>query len=179
MCLTRKATSKPALEALYVEVRRVDSLAVAESRRVDGLFVASETAVNAALIAQEKAVAAALAASEKAVNKAEIAQANVNETQNEFRGTLRDQATTQMPRSEAEVTFRELRGLIAGQSNQISDLRSRLDVGPPSLGVLQARSDQQVGRSAGGTQAWAYVIAGIGFAIGLVGIALAFIRLLV
>lgn len=147
--MSRKASSRPSLEALYVEVRRLDELAKSERDRVDGLFRTSETAVNAALVAQEKAVAAALAASEKAVNKAEAAQGNVNETQNEFRGSLKDQATTQMPRAEAEVTFRELRGLIAAQDQVITGLRSRLDVGPPSLGALQARSDADLGRRAG------------------------------
>jgi Flp pilus assembly protein TadB len=146
----------------------------AESRRVDGMFDAQETAVNAALVAQEKAVAAALAASEKAVNKAETAQGNVNETQNEFRGSLKDQAATQMPRAEAEVTFRELRGLITTQGELINTLRSRLDVGPPSLGVLQARSDNDAGRRSSSTQGWVYVamafsiffgLAGLGFAI--------------
>lgn len=147
--MTRKASSKPALEALYVEVKRLGDLSAAEKDRVNGLFNAQETAVNAALVAQEKAVAAALAASEKAVNKAEAAQGNVNETQNEFRGSLKDQATTQMPRAEAEVTFRELRGLIAAQSEVITGLRSRLDVGPPSLSELQTRSDQTQGRLSG------------------------------
>jgi hypothetical protein len=176
--VTRKASSKPALEALYVEVRRLDALSVAESNRVNGLFNAQETAVNAALVAQEKAVAAALAASEKAVNKAEIAQANVNETQNEFRGTLRDQATTQMPRAEAEVTFRELRGLIGAQSEVISGLRSRLDVGPPSLGVLQARSDNDAGRRASSTQGWVFVALAFSIGFGALGVLFAILTAL-
>jgi hypothetical protein len=165
--VTKQASSKASLEALYVEVRRLDELAKSERDRVDGLFRTSETAVNAALVAQEKAVAAALAASEKAVNKAEAAQGNVNETQNEFRGSLKDQATTQMPRAEAEVTFRELRGLIAAQGEVITGLRSRLDVGPPSLTALQARSDADVGRRAGSTdmQRLVFAIAGLALAV--------------
>lgn len=70
-------------------------------------------------------------------------------TQNEFRGSLRDQAATQMPRSEAENVFRELRALIAAQAKDTTDLRSRIDIGPPSLSVLQARSDNQQGRQQG------------------------------
>lgn len=151
---------KQDLAAVYAEIKRVDELGAAESRRIDdlgsaesrridGLLKAQETAVNAALAAAEKAVAAALAASEKAVNKAELAQGNVNETQNEFRGTLRDQAQTLMPRAEAENLIRELRGLLAAQADVIATMRSRLDVGPPSLGVLQARSDEQIGRRGG------------------------------
>ena len=145
--MSRPLTQK--LSTAYAEIKRIDELAEQESRRVDGRFATSETAVNAALVAQEKAVAAALAASEKAVNKAETAQAGVNATQNEFRGQLKDQAATQMPRSEAENLFRELRGLISAQSEVIAGLRSRLDVGPPSLTELQTRSDQNQGRITG------------------------------
>lgn len=145
--MSRPLTQK--LSTAYAEIKRIDELADRETVRVDGRFAASEIAVNAALVAQEKAVAAALAASEKAVNKAETAQAGVNATQNEFRGQLKDQAATQMPRSEAENLFRELRGLISTQSEVIAGLRSRLDVGPPSLTELQARSDQNQGRLTG------------------------------
>ena len=163
----QKAADKPSQEALYAEINRIDQLSVAESRRVDGLFNAQETAVNAALVAQEKAVAAALAASEKAVNKAEVAQANVNSTQNEFRGTLRDQARDLMPRIETENLIRELRNLMGAQNEVIAGLRSRLDVGPPSLTTLQARSDNDAGRRMSTTQGWAYVIAAAGAASAL------------
>ena len=164
-------------KAVYAEIKRIDAVAVAEARRVDGLFEAQETAVNAALVAQEKAVAAALAASEKAVNKAEAAQGNVNTNQNEFRGSLKDQAATLMPRSEAESIFRELRGLISAQAEVIGDLRSRLDVGPPSLTTLQARSDNDAGRRGGIASSWAVLIAVVGLILGpLVGLVIALTR---
>lgn len=141
------SANRQRLSTAYAEIKRVDQLAGQESRRVDGRFEASETAVNAALIAQEKAVAAALAASEKAVDKSEIAQKAVNEGQNEFRATLKDQAATLMPRSETENLVRELRGLINAQGAEMAVLRSRLDVGPPSLQTLQTRSDEATGRN--------------------------------
>lgn len=147
-------------ERVYADIRRLDQLRITENaaseklsrevvRRLDERMSTQETAVTTALNSAEKAVSAALTASDKAVDKAEIAQAKVNETQNEFRGSLRDQAATQMPRNEAENVFRELRGLISTQAQAIQELRSRIDVGPPSLSVLQARSDNQVGRQQG------------------------------
>jgi hypothetical protein len=173
--MSRPLTQK--LSTAYAEIKRIDELAAQESRRVDGRFEASETAVGAALVAQEKAVAAALEASEKAVNKAETAQANVNATQNEFRGQLKDQAATQMPRSEAENIFRELRGLITAQGEVIAGLRSRLDIGPPSLSLLQTRSDESVGATRRSEQDWAklfagggVLVAGIAAAIKLLGL---------
>ena len=158
------------------EIKRLDELAKAESRRIDGLLSAQQKAVDAALAAAEKAVAAALAASEKAVNKAEVAQQRVNETQNEFRGTLRDQALTLMPKTEQENTNRELRELIGTQLTQIGELRSRLDIGPPTLHTLQTRSDESAGRIAGVKETFADIKAVIlvivaigGFVLGIFG----------
>ena len=79
---------------------------------VDQRFAASETATTTALAAAEKAVTAALTAAEKAVTKAEASQEKVNVTQNEFRGTLKDQAADLMPRAETELLIKELRGQI-------------------------------------------------------------------
>jgi flagellar motor component MotA len=74
----------------------------------DSLREADQIAVQAALASAEKAVAAALTASEKAVDKAETAQGKVNQTQNEFRGALKDQAATLMPRSEYNINHKAL-----------------------------------------------------------------------
>jgi len=159
-------------------LKRVDELADAESRRIDGLLKAQETAVNAALAAAEKAVAAALAASEKAVNKAEIAQQRVNETQNEFRGTLSDQAKNLMPRNESENINRELRGLIDGLTRQIGDIRSRLDIGPPILDQLRSANDQSAGRQAQAIDGRTVLFAVMGAAVGVIGIIVAVAALL-
>jgi hypothetical protein len=106
------AKAKPH-DAIYAEIKRLDQL-----RQSDQL------ATTTALTAAEKAVAAALAASDKAVEKSETAQKGVNEGQNEFRGTLRDQATTFMPRAETESLVRELRGLLTSQDDEIQSLQN-------------------------------------------------------
>lgn len=147
-------------ERVYSEITRLDQVMAQQEksaerldserdRRLDQRMDAQETAVAAALAAAEKAVTAALVASEKAVDKAEVAQGKVNETQNEFRGALKDQAATLMPRAEAENIFRELRGLINVQSGEIQTLRSRVDVGPPSLSALQREADKGTGNKQG------------------------------
>ena len=138
---------------------------LAEIKRLDQLRMADQLATTTALTAAEKAVAAALASSDKATDKAEIAQKGINASQNEFRATLRDQALTFMPRAETESLVRELRGLIGAQSETISELRSRLDIGPPSLSTLQTRSDENVGRRAGAADTQKLVFALIGAAI--------------
>jgi len=54
---------------------------------------------------QEKAVAAALAAAKEAVDKAEGAASKRFDSVNEFRGQLKDQASTLMPRAETILRF--------------------------------------------------------------------------
>jgi hypothetical protein len=157
----------PAVES-YSDDRLLDALfkaVYAEIKRLDQLRSSDQLATTTALTAAEKAVAAALAASDKAVEKSETAQKGVNEGQNEFRGTLRDQAATFMPRAETESLVRELRGLIGSQSAELGDLRSRIDVGPPSLTAIQARSDADVGRRQGAADTQKLVFALIGAAV--------------
>lgn len=56
----------------------------------------------------KEALKLALDASDRAVNKAEEAQLRVNLSQNEFRGALKDQATTLLPRQEYEAKHESL-----------------------------------------------------------------------
>jgi hypothetical protein len=142
------------LEAVYAEIKRLDQLREADQR-----------AAIAARIADKEATAVALTASKEAVSKAEGAQANVNATQNEFRGLVNDQQATLMPRAEAENTTRELRGLLADLTAQVGGLRSRLDIGPPSLGALQTQSDQDRGRAAQALDTRTLILAIVGLAL--------------
>lgn len=153
------------IKALYTEIKRLDQL-----RKAD------KEAVAAALVAADAKAAASTLASKEAVNKAETAQANVNITQNEFRGSLKDQATTLMPRSEAENTTRELRGLITDLTIVVNGLRSRLDVGPPSLGALQAESDRRGGRDAGSGDTWKIVVGLAAIAVAAATVIVAIVR---
>ncbi len=93
--------------------------------------------VDQRFIDNEKAVNAALAAAKEAVNKAEAAQSDKNRMQNEFRGQLSDQATTFMPRKEAEATDQIM-------ANDVAELK--------------AWRREVEGRSAGLTQGWAILV---------------------
>ena len=95
--------------------KRLDERFESQEKAVSAALAAAEKAVTAAFVASEKAVTAALSASEKAVEKAETAQLRVNATQNEFRGTLKDQAAELMPRAETAL-------LVAGLQSQINAL---------------------------------------------------------
>jgi methylase of polypeptide subunit release factors len=105
-----------------------------EIKRLDQLRQAGDLAVAAALAAQEKATSAALAASDKAINKAEVAQQHVNEGQNEFRLTLKDQAATLMPRAETEL-------LVVGIRKDIADIKKVQDEGTGRFkGAIDSRT---------------------------------------
>src|ERR1700730_4191818 len=58
--------------------------------------------------AMDEKTSLALAASEKAVGKAEMATEKRFDSVNEFRAQLKDQASTLMPREEADVKFRAI-----------------------------------------------------------------------
>lgn len=122
---------------------------------VDTRFEAQREAVAAALAAQEKAVAAALAAADRAVAKAETAAERRFESQNEFRGTLTDQARTFMPRAEAEQTMRAM-------NEKLENLTARVN----------SRDDR--GRGAGAL--WGSIAAGVGLLIAIVSIMFALTR---
>lgn len=138
------------------------SVIYAEIKRLDQLRAADQTATSTALTAAEKATAAALTAAKEAVNKAEENQRRTNEGQNEFRGQLRDQAATLLPRSEYDVAHRELTSNLDRAFSEIGGLRSRLDVGSPVLASMISQSDVNRGRVLGSSQVWGYVAGGVG-----------------
>ena len=65
------------------------------------------------------AVTAALNAAKEAVGKAEVAAEKRFDAQNEFRDQLRDQASTFMPRAEAEIRFGNLSDKIDTNTSNI------------------------------------------------------------
>lgn len=113
----------------------------------------TKTAVDAALSAQKEAVKEQTAAASLATAKSETA---TGKQQEQLASTLTT-AIEALRRSIDEVkeriaevdrNARDAAALSdAKTAATISELRSRLDVGPPSLTTLQTRSDENVGRS--------------------------------
>lgn len=96
---------------------------------------------------QALAVQAALAAAEKAVLKAEGASDKRFESVNEFRGQLKDQAATFMPRTEAGVRFSTIE---------------------KQLGDMQAAMTRESGRAEGANWLWGLMLGVGGLAVGLI-----------
>ena len=139
---------KEYLESRIEEQRSsIDRRFIDQNTAVATAFTAAEKAVAAALSASDKATAAAFAAAKEAVAKAEVAQQKVNENQNEFRGTLRDQAAGLMPRSETEL-------LVAGLRDKIDEIRKTVDT--------------STGHSGGMNALWGYIVGAVGVAAAIV-----------
>lgn len=108
----RPSTSDLTIEQLYSLINERD-------RQYQQRFEGQEKAVNAALIAAKEAVNAALAAAKEAVTKAEVANEKRLDNVNEFRGQLKDQAATLLPRAEADIRFRSMEVDLARLNNAV------------------------------------------------------------
>ncbi len=84
----------------------------------------------------DRAVSAALVAADRAVEKAERATERRFEGVNEFRETLRDQASTLMPRVEYTVQHKALTDLVAINSKRIDAIESGIRGKKEGLGLI-------------------------------------------
>lgn len=130
-----------------------------QTRAVDAAFLAQSTAMATALTAAERAVQTALLSAEKAVVKAELAGDKRFESVNEFRGQLRDQAATFLPRTEYLASHAALSEKIEGISDRVAaglkSVESRLDTLQGQIGgergaVSDRRTNVQLGITAAG-----------------------------
>jgi hypothetical protein len=153
---------------LQLEVRRINDLRQADQISLVAALTAAKTAVDAALAAAEKAVAAALIAAKEAVNKAELAQQRTNESQKDFQDQLKDLASSLLPRSEFLIWMESVNEKLDANTTDLGNLRSRIDIGPPSLATLQTRSDENAGRSKAITNYQATILGVAGIAAILV-----------
>ena len=139
--------------AVRSEIAHVKDLINGNDRRYDQRFAAQEKATADALVALEKSTAAALAAAQMAVNKAEVANEKRLDSVNEFRGQLRDQASTFMQTKEAEA--------------KLSAMNERLV-------ALTARMDKSEAKGEGAGALWGYLVAALGVGLGIAGLVIAF-----
>ena len=90
-------THEPSLREVTTELDGFRNLMDERDRRYDQRFEAMDEKTSLALTSSEKAVSKAEAATEKRFDAV-----------NEFRGQLKDQAATLMPRAEADSKFKTL-----------------------------------------------------------------------
>jgi hypothetical protein len=145
----------PAL-AQTAEPSTRELLAIINERtaRTDQRFSDNSKAIDAALSAAKDAVAAALIAAERATTKAEVTQNQRLDSQNEFRGQLKDQASTLMPRVEVIGLIKALDDRFEVRIRSVEDKFTAL-----SQQVLQASA-----RAEGAAQTWGYITVGMGLA---------------
>lgn len=108
-------------------IEQLQELINERDRQYQQRFEGQDNAVNAALIAAKEAVNAALAAAKEAVTKAEVANEKRLDNVNEFRGQLKDQAATLMPRAEADVHFKAIENEVARINAIVLTSRGRFE----------------------------------------------------
>lgn len=99
-------------------------------------------------------------AQRQAVEELKSTTATHFESVNEQRGQLHDQATTLMPRSEADVRFQSVSERIDSIAVKLAEIELR----------VQSRLDLAQGRSSGLDKAWGYLVAAISAATAVVSI---------
>ncbi len=130
-----------AVDRRFAEVElRYDQRLADMDLRYQQRFDQQRASLFEAAAAADKAVTAALESAEKAVGKAETANEKRFDSVNEFRGQLKDQATSFIPRLEAE--------------QRISQLSDRLD-------ELRNSDAVRTGRSAGSSALYGWIVGGI------------------
>jgi len=130
-------------------------------------FAMHNTALASSLQAAEKAVAVALLAAEKATIKAETAADKRFESVNEFRSQLSDQASTFMPRAEAEVSLtrssERIQELTADLARLVSreEMKAATDRNTERIQELTDRMNRNEGHGAGLSTGWVYLLGAI------------------
>lgn len=103
---------------------------------------------------QEKAVSAALAAAKEAVAKAEAAAEKRYESLNEFRGTLKDQQATLIPRAEVMAMMKAIEDKQRFNDERLSRLISRGEGVNWIIGMIGAAIGGVVGLIAAAATIW-------------------------
>lgn len=127
------------------------------------IAVLQERALAAAMVAQEKAVAAALQAAERAVSKAEVSNEKRFDTQNEFRGQLKDQAATLATKVELQQMFTTMGDKVADQEKRMDQAFVAFN---EKMNMIQSRVERAESKAEGSKQGVGTIA---GFVIGAIG----------
>lgn len=103
---TNGRTHEPSLRELTAELEGLKELMVSKFEASGNLALERDTRYEQRFKAMDEKTGLALTASEKAVVKAETATEKRFDSVNEFRGQLKDQASTLLPRLEADAQFK-------------------------------------------------------------------------
>ena len=137
--------------------RAVEQKFAAVEKGIETALTVADRLLDQRFSAQEKALQAALLAVREAVDKADIANTKKFDSVNEFRGQLKDQAATLLPRTEFEALKKDL-----------DSVKSRQDqIVGAQLALASARTDSQ--------GSWGIVVGAAGVVVAIISIAIAFV----
>jgi hypothetical protein len=113
----------PDLKELTAEVDGIRILMLEKATHLLQVMDERNVRYEQRFTAMDEKTSLALTSSEKAVTKAETATEKRFDAVNEFRGSLKDQADTLYPRTEAETKFRSYDEKLDDMKKEISSLR--------------------------------------------------------
>jgi hypothetical protein len=116
-------THEPDLREVVADLDGLRELLDEKSANLLRVMDERDTRYEQRFTAMDEKTSLALTASEKAVTKAETATEKRFDAVNEFRGSLKDQADTLYPRTEAETKFRSYDEKMDDMKKEISALR--------------------------------------------------------
>lgn len=151
-------------EHLTDKISSNKELSESEDRRLNDAIKAGENAVK--LLAEVNKIAQ---------DKFEASVRGEFVKVNEFRGALEDLGKNMATRRELETAIGNITTTTCDLAKQISDLRSRVDVGPTGLQTLQSRIDTTTGVKQGAEENWAKIVGIIAVTGVIIGIIVRFI----
>lgn len=132
--------------------KAVATALTSNEKAIAAAFAATEKAITAAFAANEKAVSAAFISQGDSVKKAEQAQKDTNIQNNEFRGQLKDQAQTFLPRIEFDNRLKS------------SDEKTYalVAVVETKINTMEKTVEAIENKGAGKNQMWGYIVGALG-----------------
>ena len=127
----------------------------------------------------EKSMLASFAAYKEAVLKAETAQQELNIKNNEFRGQLKDQSETLMPRAEAQNMFKSSSDKLISVETQfdskldgaVKQFEAKFETARQDLAGLRESRSEGGGKSQGMQTSWIILIGAVGLIASILSIA--------
>jgi len=148
----------------------VERIALAESKRLYDLHVADFKRLDEQIDALGREFFQDKQLKTIAQDKFEATVQRDAVKQNEFRGSLDDLSKSMATKTEMGAALKNIDDKFAEHGKQLSDLRSRLDVGNPAIGTIQQQLAVSSGRQSGSDVTIGKIYAAIGAVGAILGV---------
>lgn len=163
----RRTTDVSLLDHFTLWIKRVEDSICEHDRRYDERFNSMEKSFLTALQAQKEMFVADSISNQRSVAAALATQKELEVKNNEFRGQLKDQNETMIPRLEASQRFTSVDEKVEALRSEIAGLRESRSAGS-SRETEHERIKSQTNRTT--TMVVTIVVAVVGFIFAIIGV---------